>query len=163
MRFLKGRLSSVPTTDGRRALLGILVERGVDPSKWREWQWYSNLRAQCDNKDDRELLHVAEKAAALAAICRAVYAALCEVLCDDDGLDPGHARRGAVGNIVERYRDIHAATEGDRQMGEIAADADALLIGFKSGAGRASVFVAEGQMTADEIADRLNPAPAARA
>jgi hypothetical protein len=60
MRFLKGRLSSVPTTDGRRALLGILVERGVDPSKWREWQWYSNLRAQCDNKDDRELLRVAE-------------------------------------------------------------------------------------------------------
>jgi hypothetical protein len=37
------------------------------------------------------------------------------------------------------------------------------LIGFKSGAGRTGVFVAEGQMTADEIADRLNPAPAARA
>ena len=48
-------------------------------------------------------------------------------------------------------------------MGEIPADADALLIGFNSGAGRAGVVVAEGQMIADEIADRLNPTPAARA
>jgi hypothetical protein len=46
---------------------------------------------------------------------------------------------------------------------EEPSNADALLIGFKSGAGRTGVFVAEGQMTADEIADRLNPAPAARA
>jgi hypothetical protein len=103
-RFLKGRLSSVSTSNDRRAMLGILVERGVDPSKWREWQWYSNLRAQCDDKDDRELLRLAEKAAALAAICRAVYAALCEALSDDDGLDVGQGRRDAVGDIVERFR-----------------------------------------------------------
>ena len=77
-------------------------------------------------------------------------------------------RVGRHANVTQKSirvtrRNIHAAAESDCEMGEIAADADALLIGFKSGAGRAGVFVAEGQMTADEIADRLNPAPAARA
>ena len=50
----------------------------------------------------------------------------------------------------------------DREMGEIAANADPLLIGFIGGAGGAGILIAERQMVADEIADRLNPAPAAR-
>src|ERR1700730_14788831 len=47
-------------------------------------------------------------------------------------------------------------------MGEIAANAHPLLIGFIGSAGGAGILIAERQMVADEIADRLNPAPAAK-
>jgi hypothetical protein len=62
--------------------------------------------------------------------------------------------------VTRRY--VHAAAESDREMGEVAANADPLLIGFIGGTGGAGILIAERQMVADEIADRLNPAPAAK-
>src|ERR1700720_1224249 len=59
-------------------------------------------------------------------------------------------------------RNVHAGTESDREMSEIAANAHPLLIGFIGGAGGAGILIAERQMVADEIADCLNPVPAAR-
>src|SRR6202045_4337162 len=59
-------------------------------------------------------------------------------------------------------RNVHAAAESDGEMGEIAANAHPLLIGFIGGAGGAGILIAERQMVADEIADRLNSAPATR-
>src|SRR6516162_3496541 len=61
--------------------------------------------------------------------------------------------------ICVTRRNVHAAAEGDREMGEIAANTDALLIGLIGGARSASMLIAKSQMVADEIADRLNPAP----
>src|ERR1700724_321960 len=84
----------------------------------------------------------------------------------EKGFEPGIiVHRGRVrrhANVAQKSirvtrRNIHAAAKSDREMGEIPADADALLIGFKSGAGRAGVVVAEGQMIANEIADPLHP------
>ena len=43
-------------------------------------------------------------------------------------------------------------------MGKIAANAQPFLIGFKCRAGGARMFVAEGQMIADKIANRLDTA-----
>src|SRR5580704_16429402 len=59
-------------------------------------------------------------------------------------------------------RNVHAAAESDGEMGEIAANAHPLLIGFIGSTGGAGILIAERQMVADEIADRLNPAPAAK-
>ncbi len=57
---------------------------------------------------------------------------------------------------------VHAAAQSDGEMGEVAANAHPLLIGFIGGAGGAGILIAERQMVADEIADRLNPSPAAK-
>ena len=59
-------------------------------------------------------------------------------------------------------RNIHAAAERDGEMREIAADAQPLLIGLIGGARGAGILIAKGQMIADKIANRLDPAPAAR-
>jgi hypothetical protein len=59
-------------------------------------------------------------------------------------------------------RNVHAAAESDGEMGEVAANAHPLLIGFIGGAGGAGILIAQRQMVADEVGDRLNPAPAAK-
>ena len=80
------------------------------------------------------------------------------------GFEPGvivHRRWvGWNANVAEKAvgvarRNIHAAAEGDGEMGEVPADADAFVISLKSGAGRSRILIAESQMAADEIADRL--------
>ena len=57
---------------------------------------------------------------------------------------------------------FHAAAESDGEMRVIAANAHPLLIGFIGGAGGTGILIAKAQMVADEIANCLNPAPAAR-
>src|SRR5882724_3121776 len=57
-------------------------------------------------------------------------------------------------------RNVHAAAERDRQMGIVAADAPAFIVGFPSRLGGAGVLVAECDVAMDEIADRLHPGPA---
>lgn len=57
-------------------------------------------------------------------------------------------------------RDVEAAAEGQRQMGEVAADADTFLIGLKGGAGGAGLQIVKLDMVMDEIADGLHAAPA---
>ena len=71
-------------------------------------------------------------------------------------------RRHAYVALSVTRRNVHAAAESDREMGEIAANADPLLIGLVGGAGGAGILIAESQLVADEIANRLNPAPPAR-
>ena len=58
--------------------------------------------------------------------------------------------------------DIHAAAEGDRQMGEVAADADPFAIGFIGRARVSRILITEGQMGMDEVADGLHARPARR-
>jgi hypothetical protein len=58
-------------------------------------------------------------------------------------------------------RDVHAAAEGDGEMGEVAADADAFVHGIAGAASRARIRVAEADFGVDEIADRLHTPGAA--
>src|SRR5258708_5727353 len=58
-------------------------------------------------------------------------------------------------------RNVHAAAQGDGEMGEVAADADALIVAFGSGAVAAGVMVAERNALMDIVADRLHPGPSA--
>jgi hypothetical protein len=49
--------------------------------------------------------------------------------------------------------DIHAAAQGNRKVGKIAADANALAITIQSGAIGASFHIIEAEMAMDEIAN----------
>ena len=75
-----------------------------------------------------------------------------------------HRRYADIAQIAGAVarRDIHAAAERDRQMGEVPTHAGALLIGFPGGLGRTRVLVAEGEVVVDEVADRLHASPSGR-
>ena len=56
---------------------------------------------------------------------------------------------------------VHAAAERNREMGEVAADADAFVHGIAGAAGWARVWITEADLRVNEIADRLHDARAA--
>src|SRR6185436_13208232 len=56
--------------------------------------------------------------------------------------------------------DVQAAAERDRKMRVVAADALAIVEHVPRRLGRARVFVAEGDVLVDEVADRLHARPA---
>src|ERR1700722_13554291 len=56
--------------------------------------------------------------------------------------------------------DIHAAAQGNRQMGKIAADTNPLAKPIERGAIGASFLIIESEMAMDKVANRLNPLPA---
>ena len=66
-----------------------------------------------------------------------------------------------VSGTVAR-RDVQAATEGNREMGKVAANAAALCKGLESSSGGAGMLVAERQVVVHEVADGLHPWPAGR-
>ena len=81
------------------------------------------------------------------------------------GLEPGgkvHGiRRGRDSDVTQitgavTRRNIHAATERDREVGIVATHARAFMEGFERGFGQPGMLVAEGDMLMDEIADRLD-------
>ena len=89
----------------------------------------------------------------------------------DIGLEPAgeiaggpRLRRADVAEIAGAIarRNVHAAAERDGEMGVVAADALALVVGFPRGLGGARMLVAERDVTMDVIADRLHPRPARR-
>jgi hypothetical protein len=53
-------------------------------------------------------------------------------------------------------RDVHAAAERDGEMGEVAADADALMHGLAGATSWARVGITEPNFRVNEIADRLH-------
>src|SRR5215213_9064236 len=59
-------------------------------------------------------------------------------------------------------RNVHAAAERDGEMGVIAADALAFRVSLPRRPGGARVLVSEGDVTVDEVANRLNSGPARR-
>ncbi len=87
----------------------------------------------------------------------------------EEGLEPGAEVHGCVGrwyaDIAEipsaiARGDIHAATESDRQVGEISTDTLALAIRLPCGSRFSRVLVAELDVLMDEITDGLDAAPA---
>src|SRR6202034_229595 len=57
---------------------------------------------------------------------------------------------------------VHAATERDSEVSEIAADADALAHRIAGATGGARLGIAKTDLRVDEVADRLRAPPAAR-
>ena len=56
-------------------------------------------------------------------------------------------------------RNVHAPAQGNREMGEVAADAASLMVRLKGSPGRSGVLVAEGDVLVHEITDRLHAPP----
>ena len=69
-----------------------------------------------------------------------------------------HANITQIARGVARG-DIHAAAQGNRKVGKIAADANALAKAFERGAIGASFQIIEAEMAMDEIANGLHPCP----
>src|SRR4029450_4987956 len=76
---------------------------------------------------------------------------------------PGFCRADVaeIAGAIAR-RDIHAAAERDGEMGVVATDALAFLIGLPRRLAGTRVLISERDMTVHEIADRLDPRPARR-
>jgi Putative zinc-binding metallo-peptidase len=55
--------------------------------------------------------------------------------------------------------DVHAATEGNRKVGEITADSGPVIEGFQRRPCLARVLIPERDVSVNEVADCLNPAP----
>ena len=72
-----------------------------------------------------------------------------------------HADVAEITGAVAR-RDVHAAAQRDREVGEVAADAAPLGMRIPGGLGRAGMLVAEFDAIMDVIADRLHQRPALR-
>ena len=70
------------------------------------------------------------------------------------------ARRYRRDNGAVTRRDVYAATQRDREVRIIAADAGAIAEGFPGRPTVACVFVAEGDVLGNVVADGLDAAPA---
>src|SRR4029453_227479 len=69
-----------------------------------------------------------------------------------------HADVAEIAGAIAR-RNVHAAAEGDSEVGVVAAHASALLVGLPRRLGGAGMLVAELNVVMDEIADRLDAPP----
>jgi hypothetical protein len=70
------------------------------------------------------------------------------------------ARRYRRDNGAVTRRDVHAATQRDREVRIIPADAGAIAAGFPSSPAGPGVLVAKGNMLVNVVADSLDAAPA---
>ena len=102
-RFLRSCLVGVlrPGGDGQPSLLARLA---VTRLRADHELWDPNIAAMADAADQKAL-HRAERAAALAAIGRAVYAALVETIREqEDGLPTETTHRQLLRDVLDRYR-----------------------------------------------------------
>jgi hypothetical protein len=121
VRYLRGCLITVqrPGTEGTPALLARLASKRLraDADLW------DPAVENAADEDDRRALRRAEQAAALAAIGRAVYAALVESMRDrEDGLPTERVHRAVLPEVLERHRGAALALDieairGDAQHG----------------------------------------------
>lgn len=103
--FLRTRMSAVERRDGSgaQALIAILAEQGIDLEAV-EMPWNSEVLAVAD-REDRLVLKHARQAASLAAVGRAVYAALVEEWREDVDRQPtGRLHRDDLEETKRRHR-----------------------------------------------------------
>ncbi|WP_224246031.1 DUF6361 family protein [Hyalangium gracile] len=101
-QFLRNHLLSVTRRDGQPSFLSRLVERGpvVQPGL----SLYDDSVLAAADRDDREALERARRAAALAAVGRGVYAALVEQVRENDGDTPTPRRhRENLSKVLARH------------------------------------------------------------
>lgn len=103
--FLRTRMSAVERHDGggAQALIAILAERGIDLDAVNA-PWSSEVLAVAD-REDRLVLKRARQAASLAAVGRAVYAALVEEWREGVDRQPtGRLHRDDLQETIRRHR-----------------------------------------------------------
>ena len=101
--FFRQRWMTLKRLDGKPALLAQIVSSDADVAGAR-WPWSSSIREVAD-PEDRAALVRARKVSALAAIGRAIYAALVETLREDeDRLPTTRECRDRCGQVVAEYR-----------------------------------------------------------
>lgn len=104
--FIHQHLVSVPRpgTPGLPSLLACLVEHNLDITNL-DFPWAKPILQMVD-KDEKAALLRAQQAAALAAIGRAVYAALVEYVCDKEDNRPiPDIHRANLKKVITKYRD----------------------------------------------------------
>lgn len=103
--FIRQHLVSVPRPDmsGTPSLLAFLVEYDIDVASL-EFPWTKPILKIVD-KDEREALLRAQQTAALAAVGRAIYAALIERICDEeDKRSMPNVHRANLTRVIDDYR-----------------------------------------------------------
>ena len=118
----------------------------------------SNVRRVASSGDQ----HAADAGSVVARIERVPGAA-------EENFEPGrevHWRRvwrhpdiPQTARAVPR-RDVHAAAEGNREMGKVPAHAKAAVIGLQSRPGGTGVLIPKGKVLAGIVANCLDPRPA---
>ena len=111
-RFVRGCLLAVqrPAAEGVPSLMARLVHTRLLPDTDL---WDARVQRAAD-EDDRKALHRAQQASALAAIGRAVYAALVETMRDrEDRLPTERRHRPLLREVLEQYRDLALALDID--------------------------------------------------
>lgn len=104
--FIHQHLVSVPRpgAPGLPSLLACLVEHGLDVGSL-EAPWAKPILQMVD-KDEKAALLRAQQTAALAAIGRAIYAALVEYVCDKEDNRPiPNIHRAKLERVIKKYRE----------------------------------------------------------
>ena len=103
--FLRRQFISAPrsNTDDKLSFLAQIVISGLSIESY-EYCWHSDLLSIVDNVEDRQSLINAGHAASLAAIGRAVYAALVESLRQDDNLPTEDYHRPHCDAVIHAHQ-----------------------------------------------------------
>ncbi len=118
--FIRQHLVSVqrPGMPGTPSLFAYLVEHNIDVMNL-EFPW-TKLILKIVDKDEREALLRAQQTAALAAIGRAIYAALVERICGEEDKRPiPNVHRANLERVIEYHRDQALKLD----IGAVALDA----------------------------------------
>lgn len=110
-KFLRRQLMTVQRPDGAPSLLARLAGAGTVPKDL----WTEAVRQYADPRD-RELIDLARCAASLAAIGRAIYAALVEEIRTHDGQRPSKLHAGNL----DQVRDLHGASAAQLDVDALA-------------------------------------------
>ena len=129
-------------------------------------------RVQAERRADGHIGCVAPARDEHAADARSVVARIEDVpLATQKGLEPARkvhrTRLGRDADVAQvagaiAGRNVHASAERDRQVRKVAADALSLSVDLPGGLHRAREFVAERDVSIDEVANGLHAPPAGR-
>jgi hypothetical protein len=104
-RFLRTRMSAVLREDGEASLLARLVQARLPVAQIAQ-PWAAPVHRAAD-RWERQRLERAHSAACMAALARAVYAALVEETRERaDGIPTGDLHRRHLDQVLERYRGV---------------------------------------------------------
>jgi hypothetical protein len=112
-RFLRRQLVGVLRSDGKQSLLACLAEAGAGGKATAPWT--GSVLSVAD-ASDREILRVAQQAAALAAIGRAVYAALVEDAWNSDRNGTQHVQADALAQACHEHGPLGRQLEVDQLL-----------------------------------------------
>lgn len=125
--FIRRQLISIPrsNTDNKPSFLAQIVTSGISIESY-ERCWHPSLMSIIEGSGDRQSLVNAGHAASLAAIGRAIYAALVESLRNDDNLPTESLHRPHCEDVIH----AHQATASRTDLVALAQDLPNLQVDF---------------------------------